>query len=425
MSDDSSNTYLPHPRPYYPWVVWLLSCIFLFYIYCVQSATLAIRHVKPPGEETFHHLWRFINPYAYCVIIFQIPIAILIDKFGTRRMTSLAIVVFGLASVFFGFAQSPWQLLTAGFVLGFGWATALVNALKLAYNWFVPKQFSFVAGLTISISALGVALAQPLANVFLHYLGWRQMMVNFGIIGILYALIFFSLVRDSEPGARYSVHQYKEKIPLGRALASVFTSSHNWIVAIFYALFSAPWLTYLGMWHATFFEVAYNVSSDAGIILNIIYASLFAIACPFFCFLSSHYQNRKLFLYIGVIGTLVFSTLTIYIPNLPFPLAAMFSMITAFTTGSLAIIFPLIIERNIPIVAATVFGLAYALHFILKIVFDNSVHALIQSVLPDGVTKPNIQGFQLGFLLIPAMVFLSLIVLFFIKETRAKPSYDT
>ncbi|MCB1110363.1 MAG: MFS transporter [Chlamydiia bacterium] len=419
-----SPNYLPHPRPYYPWMVWLLSCIFLFYIYCVQSATLSIRPVKPPEEMTFHHVWRFINPYAYCIIIFQIPVAILIDKMGARRMTSLGIVIFGLGSVFFGFAKVDWQLWAAAFILGFGWVTAFVNALKLAFNWFVPKQFAFVAGLTLSIAALGIAVGQPIASVLLHYLGWRQMMVDFGIIGILYALIFFSLVRDSEPGARYSVHQYENHVPLVKAIGHVFSKGQNWVVAIFYALFSAPWLTYLGLWHASFFEVAYNVSKQAGIILNVTYASLFAIACPFFAYLSTRYQNRKRFLYIGVVSTLIFSTLTIYIPGLPYPLAAMFSMITAFSSGVIALSFPLIIERNIPIVAATVFGFAYTLHFILKILFDNSVHSLIQSVLPEGTTHPTVQGFQLGFLMIPTAIFLSLIILFFVKETHAKQTYE-
>lgn len=424
MSDKTSKHYLPHPRPYYPWVVWLLCSFFLFYIYCVQSATLSIRPIKAPDTATFQNIWRFLNPYAYCIILFQIPIAILIDKFGARKMTSLAIVIFGLGAVFFGFATTDFHLWISIFILGIGWSTALVNALKLAYNWFVPKQFALVAGLTISISALGVATGQPIARMFLQNLGWRQMMVDFGIIGILYALIFFSLVRDSEPGARYSVHNYESKIPLSKAIGQVFSSGHNWTVALFYALFSAPWLTYLGLWHASFFEVVYGVSLKAGTILNIIYASLFAIACPFFAYLSNRYQNRKRFLYIGVISSLILSACTIYIPNLPFPLAALFSMLTAFSSGSLALSFPLIIERNIPIVAATVFGFAYTLHFIIKILFDNSVHALIQSVLPEGITRPTTEGFQLGFLLIPAMVFLSLIVLFFIKETHAKQTYE-
>ena len=421
--------YHPHPRPYYPWVVWILSAVFIFYSYLVEFAALVIHiplHTKRVGDVV--NVTTLLDPYAISALVLQIPVALLIDKFGPRKMTSLAIVIFGLGSVLFGYSTSAIEIWLAVFILGVGGTVTIVNILKLASNWFVPKRFAMMVGWTMTVAALGAFIGQRLAFILIHSLGWRLMMINFGIVGIVYGLLFFCIVRDNAPGAYYSVHPQHFLIPLREALRKVFTKPQNYLIALFLGLSMAPWIAYSGVWHIPFFKTTYNVSDTAATFVNSMNIIAFAIGAPFFGWLSTKSKSRKKFMFLGVLVTLIVNICTVYIPYIPFPLVAILTSLSGFFISATLLAYPSAVEQNNPTATATVVGMTVVSLALFKIVVDRVIGFLFIS----SVTSKTVQSasdistadFQTSLVIVPITLILSLLILFFIKETRAEHTYE-
>ncbi|MCB1084140.1 MAG: MFS transporter, partial [Simkania sp.] len=96
-----------HPRPYYPWVMWLL-CIFLhFYNFMLRASTYAVRpSIIKESTFTIGSIATFLDFYSYGLILLQIPVAIMIDRFGPRRISSIGLLIAAIGAILFGYAEN-------------------------------------------------------------------------------------------------------------------------------------------------------------------------------------------------------------------------------------------------------------------------------------------------------------------------------
>ncbi|MGE0831553.1 MAG: MFS transporter [Simkaniaceae bacterium] len=421
--------YHPHPRPYYPWVIWILCILFIFYNYIIQFAALFINiplHTKTVANVV--NIAHLFDPYALTAFLLQIPVALLIDKYGPRKTTSLAIVITGLGAILFGFSTSMVEIGIAVAIFGVGSTVTIVNALKLASNWFLPSRFAVLVGLTMTAAALGAAVGQPLAHTIIQTLGWRQLMVNLGIIGIVYALLFFSIVRENALGARYSVYPSKLLIPYRVALKKVFKNPQNYLVALFFGLAMSPWVSYFGVWHIPFFQTTYHVSHQEAFIVNVINVIAFGVGAPFFGWISTRHKSRKRFMFLGIIIALILNGCTIYVPSIPFPVVGILTSLSGFFISASTLSYAMSAEKNNPTAYASVFALLYVSALFFRMILDRVIGYIFTSALQSRNVQNfediTINDYQTSLVIVPIVLILSLLVLFFIKETHAEPSYE-
>ncbi len=100
--------------------------------------------------------------------------AALMERFGVRRVTSLALLVIGAGSALTVFVQEPWQILvTWGILVGLGTGSiALVFAATIASTWFVRRR-GLVVGILTAGSAAGQLVFLPLIAALAEAAGWR------------------------------------------------------------------------------------------------------------------------------------------------------------------------------------------------------------------------------------------------------------
>jgi len=151
--------------------------------------------------------------YFYTYASIQIPVGMLNDRFGPRRLMTAAVAVCALAS--FGFAASE-SLIAASFIAVLrnpqSWACAGIGfgmtAIMLAFaGLWAPKWLRDVygyaevqSGAVVSMLFLGWAIGAPLMGWLSDYTGRRKPVLLIGIIcnSILFALILFA--GTSAPG---------------------------------------------------------------------------------------------------------------------------------------------------------------------------------------------------------------------------------
>lgn len=130
----------------------------------------------------------------------QIPTGLLVDRFGSRRVLTAAVLLLGCGQLLFAFATSYPLGLLARAVLGIGDALTWVSILRLVATRFSARQYALVATISAAMGALGgVAATFPLAGV-LAALGWTGTFLLVGAITAAYATITAGVLRDS-PGS--------------------------------------------------------------------------------------------------------------------------------------------------------------------------------------------------------------------------------
>ncbi|WP_159706814.1 MFS transporter [Arthrobacter sp. 18067] len=100
--------------------------------------------------------------------------AALMERFGIRKVTSLALCLIGLGSALTVFVNQSWQiLLTWGLLIGLGTGSmALVFAATIANTWFA-KSRGLVIGILTAGSAAGQLVFLPFIAALAQNPGWR------------------------------------------------------------------------------------------------------------------------------------------------------------------------------------------------------------------------------------------------------------
>ncbi len=148
---------------------------------------------------TFGYLSGAYNwTYAIC----QLPIGVLLDRFGIRPIGRIGTFLWSIAS--FGAAVTPGLggFFAARLVLGVGEApTFPANAKAIGY-WFPSKERSFATSIFDSAAKFASAIGVPIIGMLLLKFGWRWSFAATGIVSFIYFLFFWGVYRDpqDDPG---------------------------------------------------------------------------------------------------------------------------------------------------------------------------------------------------------------------------------
>ena len=134
--------------------------------------------------------------YFYIYTLMQIPAGILADSLGARRTVTIGSFIAGAGSFLFGFASGITVAYIGRFLVGLGVSVIFIPILKICTEWFEPKKFAAMSGLTLLIGNTGALLASTPLALMADRLGWRTAFIIIGMIGMITGFLCFALVRD-------------------------------------------------------------------------------------------------------------------------------------------------------------------------------------------------------------------------------------
>jgi sugar phosphate permease len=152
----------------------------------------------------------------------QIPTGVMVDRFGPRRVLSVALLILGLGQILLGVAHSyPLGLLARG-VLGLGDALTFVSVLRLVTAHFPSRQYALLASITSSVGYVGnLAATVPLALV-LTGVGWTPTFLGAGVLTVLYTVVVVLRVKDTPPDVAPVPAEQVRPRELGRQIATAW-----------------------------------------------------------------------------------------------------------------------------------------------------------------------------------------------------------
>jgi MFS family permease len=179
----------------------------------------------------------------------QLPLGILLDRYGPRRTEAALLLFAALGAFLFATAADAPGLIVGRALIGLGTSACLMGAFKAYVLWLPNERIPLINGLQMAAGGLGAVAGTVPVEMALAVTDWRGLFFFFGGLAILFAAIIYLIVprrggTDSIPGTM------KDQVS---GIVQVFTSPQFWRIAPMtvtsqsmflgtQSLWSGPWL---------------------------------------------------------------------------------------------------------------------------------------------------------------------------------------
>lgn len=137
--------------------------------------------------------------YFYTYTVMQIPIGVMADTLGVRKIVAIGALVAGLGSLLFGLADTLAAASMGRVLVGLGVSAMFISLMKLNSVWFHDRHFGTVGGMSILLGNLGSVLAAAPLVWVVTLTSWRNVFVAVGLFSLLLGVLVWFLVH-SHPG---------------------------------------------------------------------------------------------------------------------------------------------------------------------------------------------------------------------------------
>src|SRR5687768_11253209 len=127
----------------------------------------------------------------------QIPVGLLVDRFGPRRVLLTGAVTLTAAQTGFAFADTYALALVARLFVGVGDAMTFICVLRLVNTWFVGRRIPLVTQLTGVLGQTGAIIAAAPMTWSLRELGWTSSYLLAAAVGIVLMVALVVVIHDS------------------------------------------------------------------------------------------------------------------------------------------------------------------------------------------------------------------------------------
>lgn len=404
---------------WYPWVIWVLGACFFFYKNLLMvSPGVMSNELMAAFSVGAGGLGGLSAIYFDTYLLMQVPGGMLLDRFGLRAITAIAILVCAASAILFANASSLVTASIARGLIGLAAALAPISCFKLVALWFPSNRFALLGGASLAIGMIGAVFGNaPLAALVGHF-GWREALTIVSIPGFLLALLYWIYVRDK-------AHVTSEPVltlqGFFQELWLVIRSKQTWLLCVFSGLAYAPLSAFGGLWGVPFLTQAEGYSSTtAATFVSFVFIG-FALGAPLAGWYSDLIGRRIVVSVIGTTTALIALTTVIFVHHLPAGLLIALLFIFGFGSGCYFLCFAMIRELNSLALAATVIGFMNTFDTIM----EAFTHPLIGVVLDKYWSGQMLQGsrvfslndYHAALFILPAYLVLGLILLIFVKET--------
>jgi MFS transporter, ACS family, glucarate transporter len=187
-------------------IVILLSCFSLTGYILRMNISIAAKLMMPELGLDKIQMGQVFSAFMLGYALFQIPWGVLGDKFGPRRVLTIAAVIWGVTTILTGLVPGKVVPMGAGafvsllflrFLLGVGEAAVFPLAARAVASWMDPAKRGFSYSFVIVGISAGCACAAPLISYLMLTFGWRGSFYASGAIPFLLAFVWEHFAKRS------------------------------------------------------------------------------------------------------------------------------------------------------------------------------------------------------------------------------------
>lgn len=220
---------------------------FLSYLYRAVNAVIAPDLVHDLGLHA-GTLGLLTAAYFLTFAAFQLPLGILLDRYGPKRVEAVLLVFAAIGAALFAWADNLQSLILARALIGFGVSACLMASFKAYVMWFPLERLPLVNGFQLAAGGMGALAATAPVEALLGYTDWRGVFWILAAITAIAAALIFTIVPDKDAGDRHAT--LKEAFG---GVGEVFKSPQFWRVAPWTVTSQATFLAVQSLWVGPWF----------------------------------------------------------------------------------------------------------------------------------------------------------------------------
>lgn len=227
-----------------------------------------------------------LSAFAWAYALFEIPGGWLGDRIGPRRVLTRIVLWWSFFTAATGWAWNATSLVVTRALFGAGEAGCFPNLTRVLTIWLPAGERERAQGFLWFAARWSGAFTPILVAIVLDYVSWRRAFELFGLLGVVWAAIFFRWYRD-DPRAHPGVNAAEAALLPSAAHTAVgadvpwrrlVTNRSIWLLCIQYACLAYGWWFYV-TWLPTYLREARGTGVKLGALLAGLPLLLGGIGC--------------------------------------------------------------------------------------------------------------------------------------------------
>ena len=181
--------------------------------------------------------------YFLTFAAFQIPLGLLLDRYGPRRVQGTLYCIAALGALLFAKGDSVTTLILARAMIGFGVSGGLMAALKAIVMWFPLNRVATVNGWYFAFGGLGALAATGPVDIAMQSMDWRQMFMLLAAVTLVVAALILLVVPERPDSA--ATGTLGEQV---REIGQIFRDPYFWRITPLMFTCSAAYMAIQGLW---------------------------------------------------------------------------------------------------------------------------------------------------------------------------------
>ncbi len=170
---------------------------FLSYVFRAVNAVVEQDLVREIGLSP-SELGFMTAAYLGAFALVQLPLGVLLDRYGPRRVQTALMLIAAVGALLFAFASDGTMLTIARALIGLGVAGGLMSGLKSVVLWVSEPRRALANSIVMSAGAVGLLVATRPIQEATELLGWRQVFLILAGLTFLVALAIFLVVPEKQ-----------------------------------------------------------------------------------------------------------------------------------------------------------------------------------------------------------------------------------
>ncbi len=408
-------------------MIWLALAAFYFYQFIARSSFITV--LTNEFMQYFNidtaGIGLLGSCYYWIYTLMQIPAGIIVDKYSTKWVATLATLICSLGLFILVLTSNSYVAGFGEMLIGFGSAFAFVLAVKAITQWFHAGRVAIMTSLTMSVGCLGPVLGGPGVAYIVRSYNWIDVIKVYCLVGVGLALLIWFLVKDKkvEDSGEKPVSKPSDsstELSLVESLKLVLCSRQAWVLGLMTMAVYAP-LSALGdLWGVMFIKVAYGLTPEMSALANNMLYLGVVIGSPAFAYAATVCGSFKKPMIIGVIGAFLSLFVIVYLSDYvnTFALFVLF-FVTGFSCGSM-LAYPLGLALFPKSIGATVTGFINMMSMVSGIVLMPTIGFIVKyfwnGIAKNGLPVYTIGDFRWGLSSVLAFLGFGIVLSYFIKD---------
>jgi MFS family permease len=226
---------------------------FISYLFRVVNAVIAPDLVADLGIDP-SQLGLLTSTYFIAFASSQLPLGLLLDRFGPRIVESFLLLFAGTGAIIFAVSDTLTGVIIGRALIGFGVSACLMAAFKSYVVWFPGNILSRVNGFQMAAGGLGALVATTPVEWALNFTDWRGLFWGLGLFSFAVSLAVFLII----PERREKAKPEKLNVQI-KGIIQVFKSPIFWRVAPLTTLSQSGYVAIQGLWAGPWLRDVANV----------------------------------------------------------------------------------------------------------------------------------------------------------------------